>query len=118
MSQEVCPYNIKFAQELKVPEFAPRPVLRSNDARTIAREMLAMTQAEFSAAFKGSPMKRAKLRGLKRNCAAVLGNVGSADDADVLTRAIEDDEPVVRRHAAWALACLGLSAAVPGPRDE
>jgi hypothetical protein len=29
------------------------------------REVRATTQAEFSATFKGSPMKRAKLRGLK-----------------------------------------------------
>ena len=66
-----------------------------------------MTQDEFSAAFKGSPMKRAKLRGLKRNAAVVLGNVGTADDADVLTRALDDAEPLVRDHAAWALAQLG-----------
>ena len=39
-----------------------------------------MTQEEFSRAFRGSPMKRAKLRGLKRNAAVVLGNVGTADE--------------------------------------
>ena len=42
-----------------------------------------MSQTEFSVAFKGSPMKRAKLRGLKRNAAVVLGNVGTADDVDI-----------------------------------
>lgn len=51
-------------------------------------------------------MKRAKLRGVKRNAAVVLGNVGSVDDAVVLTRALDDEEPVVREHAAWALARL------------
>ena len=76
------------------------------DARTLARELLAMSQAEFSAAFKGSPMKRAKLRGLKRNAAVVLGNVGTAEDVHVLTRALDDAEPLVREHAAWALARL------------
>ena len=63
-----------------------------------------MSQAEFSAAFRGSPIKRAKLRGLKRNAAVVLGNVGTAEDIDVLTRALDDPEPLVREHAAWALA--------------
>jgi epoxyqueuosine reductase len=48
-------------------------------------------------------MKRAKLRGLKRNAAVVLGNAGSADDTDVLERARDDPEPLVREHAAWAL---------------
>jgi epoxyqueuosine reductase len=104
--QDVCPYNIKFAQALKVPEFAPRAVLAGKDARTLARDLLATAQEEFSAAFKGSPMKRAKLRGLKRNAAVVLGNIGNADDLDVLTRGIDDPEPLVRAHAAWALAQL------------
>lgn len=61
--------ELRFAQELKVAEFAPREVLAGKDARTLARELLAMTQKEFSAAFKNSPMKRAKLRRLKRNAA-------------------------------------------------
>ena len=65
-----------------------------------------MTQEEFSAAFKGAPTKRAELRALKRNAAVVLGNVGTAEDADVLTRALADPEPLVRAHAAWALARL------------
>ena len=66
-----------------------------------------MTQAEFSRAFKGSPMKRAKLRGLKRNSAVVLGNVGTADDVGLLER-VRDEEPeaMVRDHVAWALARL------------
>jgi epoxyqueuosine reductase len=46
--------------------------LVSQSARTLARELLAMTQDELSASFKGSPMKRAQLRGLKRNTAVVL----------------------------------------------
>jgi len=48
-------------------------------------------------------MKRAKLRGLKRNAAVVLGNVGTEADVDVLTHALDDPEPLVREHAAWAL---------------
>jgi len=65
-----------------------------------------MTPEEFSRAFKGSPMKRAKLRGLKRNAAVVLGNIGNPDDTDLLKRAVEDPEPLVCDHATWALARL------------
>jgi epoxyqueuosine reductase len=101
--QEVCPWNQRFAQELKEPAFAAREVLAGKDARTLARELLAMSQEEFSAAFKYSPMKRAKLRGLKRNAAVVLGNVGMRDDVAVLTRSLDDSEPLAREHAAWAL---------------
>ena len=76
----------------------------------MARELLAMSQDEFNAAFKNSPMKRAKLRRMKRNAAVVLGNVKSVEDVDVavdeLTHALVDPEPLVREHAAWALPRL------------
>lgn len=104
--QEVCPWNIRFAQELREPAFAPREFLSGKDSRTLAREILPMTQEEFSAAFRKSPIKRTKLRGIKRNAAVALGNVGTTADIDVLTRALEDPEPLVRDHAAWALAEL------------
>ncbi|MEP6733304.1 MAG: hypothetical protein ABJE10_21855, partial [bacterium] len=81
---------------------APRAVLAGKDARTLARELLAMTQEEFNVAFKGSPMKRAKLRGLKRNAVVVLGNVDMPEDAPVLAQALNPD-PLVRTHAVWAL---------------
>ena len=48
-------------------------------------------------------MKRAKLRGLNRNAAVVLGHVGSADDIDAPTHALDDAEPFIREHAACAL---------------
>lgn len=81
-------------------------MLAGKNARQLARDLLGMTPEEFSAAFKGSPMKRAKLRGLKRNAAVVLGNVGTVADVPVLEQALEDEEPLVREHAAWALARL------------
>jgi hypothetical protein len=44
-------------------------------------------------------MKRAKLRGLQRNAAVVLGNVGTVDDVSEPARALDDPEPLVREHA-------------------
>ena len=87
---------MKFAQPNKVPEFAPRTALAGKDARTLAHECLAMTQDEFSAAFRNSPMKRAKLRGLKRNTLVVLGNIGNREDAEALTMALDDPDPLTR----------------------
>jgi epoxyqueuosine reductase len=75
--QDVCPYNIKFARELREAAFAPRKAIRDKDAETLARELLAMDDEEFRAAFKNSPMKRAKRAGLARNAAVVLENIGS-----------------------------------------
>ena len=105
--QDVCPWNVRFATALPdASPYAAREALGSKDARTLASEILSMSQEEFTPGFKGSPMKRAKLRGLKRNAAVVLGNVGEAQDVDVLKRALDDPEPLVREHAAWAIARL------------
>jgi epoxyqueuosine reductase len=101
--QEVCPWNEKFATSLREETFRPRAAIAGKDARALARSLLEMSDEDFRAAFKGSPMKRAKLRGLKRNAAVVLGNIHGTEDIDVLTRALGDREPIVREHAAWAL---------------
>lgn len=82
--QSCCPWNMKFSRPLKEPAFAAREAVAGRDARTLARELLALTREQFSVSFKGSPMKRAKLRGLKRNAAVVLGNMGREDDVPVL----------------------------------
>ncbi len=102
--QDVCPWNVRFSKALPDDSpFAARPAVAGKDARTLAHELLGMSQEEFSRAFKGSPMKRAKLRGLKRNAAVVLGNVGTVEDLPVLRQALDDHEPIVSQHAAWAL---------------
>lgn len=103
--QEVCPWNGKFARALPdASPFAPRAVVAGRDARALAREILAMDEETYRAAFRRSAMKRAKLAGLKRNAAVVLGNVGTADDLPALEAARGDPDPVLREHVAWAMA--------------
>jgi epoxyqueuosine reductase len=101
--QEVCPWNVKFARDAKEDAFRPRQAVDAKDARELARDLLAMSPDEYIAAFKGSPMKRAKLRGLKRNAAVALGNVGTDEDVPILAATAIDGEPLARPHAAWAL---------------
>jgi epoxyqueuosine reductase len=112
--QDVCPWNAKFARglpdesPLAAGERAGRP-----DGRALARSILAMDDQTYRAAFRNSAMKRAKLRGLKRNAAVVLGNVGTSDDEPVLATASMDDDPLVREHAAWAMARLANRTTSP-----
>jgi HEAT repeat protein len=91
---------------------------REKDARTLAREILAMSDEDFRTAFNRSPMKRAKLRGLKRNAAVVLGNVGSFDDVDVLAPTLDDHDSLQREHAAWAISRLRTANAHQLTRDD
>jgi epoxyqueuosine reductase len=74
--QDVCPYNVKFARELREPAFVARAAIRDKNPQTLARDLVAMGDEEFRSTFKRSPMKRAKRRGLARNAAVVLGNGG------------------------------------------
>lgn len=73
--QDVCPWNVRFARELPADSpFVARDAVAAKDARTLAHELLAMDDERFRAEFRRSPMKRAKLHGLKRNAAVVLAN--------------------------------------------
>jgi epoxyqueuosine reductase QueG len=74
------------------------------------RDILAMSDEAFRVAFQGSPMKRAKLRGLKRNAVMVLGNIANLDDIPMLVDALDDPEQLVREHARWALDLIAADS--------
>jgi epoxyqueuosine reductase len=116
--QEVCPWNEKFAIALRENSFRPREAVAGKSAETLARELLAMSDDDFRTAFKDSPMKRAKLRGLKRNSAVVLGNSQTPENAPWLIAALTDAEPLVRVHAAWALNRIGSADALAAVRPH
>ncbi|MDQ3043834.1 MAG: tRNA epoxyqueuosine(34) reductase QueG [Chloroflexota bacterium] len=102
--QEVCPYTRAATSGLD-PAFLPKT---TNNAYPSLQWLLRMTQAEFSATYRGTPVPRAKRRGLARNAAVALGNVGTQDDCEALVGALSGhDEPLARGHAAWALGQLG-----------
>jgi epoxyqueuosine reductase len=67
------------------------------------REYLDLTDAEFRALFKKSPIKRIKRRGFLRNVCVALGNVGNSSDLPALERAATDPEPLIAEHAIWAI---------------
>ena len=57
---------------------------------TLSSDILALDQNAFSAAFRKSLMKRAKMAGLQRNAAVVLGNVGLMARAEKLSDLLEE----------------------------
>ncbi len=66
--QDVCPWNNKFSTYTQNPDFIPQ---NSNKEIEID-EILEMTQEQFSKRFKNSPVKRTKLKGLKRNASFIV----------------------------------------------
>jgi len=101
--QDVCPYNTK-CRPTTEPAFQPRPGLYAPELLPLLR----LTEAEFRAKFRGSPILRAKRRGFLRNVCVALGNLGRVDAVPALAEALGGDpEPLVRAHAAWALGRIG-----------
>lgn len=98
--QEVCPYT-KAAKPDPEPAFLPRS---AENAYPSLRALLSMTNDRFRETYRGTPVTRAKRRGLARNAAVALGNVGNDEDVPTLVEALQThDEPLVRGHAGWAL---------------
>jgi epoxyqueuosine reductase len=116
---DVCPYNRKFSKELAEDSvFRPRAFLDGVPSRELALRVLGMGVPEYTELFRGSAMKRAKLSGLRRNAAVVLGNTGSAADLPALIMALGDEFPLVRGHAAWAVGRIGSDAGVAALRER
>jgi epoxyqueuosine reductase len=109
--QDVCPYNVK-ALPTAEPAYAPRQGLHAPDLIPL----LALTEQEFRHRFRGSPILRAKRRGFLRNVAVALGNIQNAEAVPALIHALNDEEPLVRGHAAWALGRIDTAEALAGLR--
>jgi epoxyqueuosine reductase len=73
-------------------------------------ELLALDERGFRERFAGTPLLRAKRRGLLRNAAVALGNSGAAAARPALERAATDPDELIRDHAAWALRRLTAAA--------
>ena len=107
LCQQVCPWNERFAASPEEPLFAPR-----SEAQELSLlDALALDAKDFNRTFKGSPIKRSKRRGFLRNVAVALGNRGRQSDIPALGHTlVNDPEPLVRAHAAWALGKMGGAA--------
>jgi len=68
--QEVCPWNVRFAQDAAEPGFRPAP----DTAWPTLEEIAAMDQAAFDNRFGDTAIKRAGVSGLQRNARVVLEN--------------------------------------------
>jgi len=69
--------------------------------------LLSLTEEQFRERFRHSPIRRTKRRGLLRNVCVALGNSGDRQAVPALIGALQDNEPLVRGHAAWALGRIG-----------
>jgi len=101
--QEVCPMNADLA-----PARHPELELSGLRRELSLVDLLGLEREDYVEIFRGSPMKRAKLEGLKRNAAVAMGNRRNHRYQGPLIEALGDSDSAVRGQAAWSLARLEL----------
>jgi epoxyqueuosine reductase len=93
--QQVCPWN-RFAGQ-------GDPAFDSKTTPPTLTDELSLTPQAFNGRFKHSPIKRTKRRGYLRNVAVALGNTSDIHALPVLQNVLNDEEPMIREHAQWAI---------------
>jgi epoxyqueuosine reductase len=96
-----CPWN-KFAQAGREIKLAARDELRAPSLAELSR----LDDASFRALFTKSPVKRIGRNRFLRNVLVAIGNSHDASLASDAQRLLDDDNPVVRGAAVWALSQL------------
>ncbi len=97
--QDVCPWNRRAPVD-RDAAFAPRCF-----APPLER-LAALTEGEFRAMFRGTPVTRARYHGFLRNVAVAMGNARNPAYRPALERLAASPDPLVAEHARWALRRL------------
>jgi len=97
--QSACPWPRRFSRPSHLP------FLNYNPERIAPKllDLISLSDDEFRMRYRRTPLWRAKRRGLLRNVAVALGNWADPQSVPALRRALDDPEPLIREHAAWAL---------------
>jgi epoxyqueuosine reductase len=99
--QDVCPWNRR-APVSRDPDFQPREAL----FRPALETLLDFSPEDWTRAIRGTPLKRARVRGLVRNLMVVAGNSGLVKLIPRLRRFLQHEDEHVRSHADWAIRKL------------
>jgi epoxyqueuosine reductase len=112
--QDVCPWNRR-APVTALPNFQPRLRAERSFFSPDLEWLISLTEEEFRAMFRGSPVKRAKWRGLLRNACVAIGNsslrAGEPRYDEIRARLSElaaSEDADIAEHAQWALARIGF----------
>jgi epoxyqueuosine reductase len=120
--QDVCPWNSGASWNAEAgnrrapvatdPELAPRPQLVNPALDWLA----SFDEQAFGAWFFGSPVKRTRFAGFRRNLAIAMGNSRLARFRPTLESWSSSADPVLAESAAWALGRLDRQAVIPETR--
>lgn len=107
LCQDVCPWNRK-APQSEEKQFLPQ---RGNNPLDLI-ELFDLDDETFRQRFRKSPIWRPRRRGLLRNAAIALGNRPLPAAIPALIKGLNDEEPLIRGAAAWALGRYGCETSL------
>ena len=119
--QEVCPPTVRFEKRTSV--IADEPVKhddRANAWVSVQKILLADDESllkEFGAWY----IANRDPKWLRRNALVILGNIGDANDklvVELLQKYCNHGDAILRSHAVWAAARLGLNHLLPVSEDD
>src|SRR5260370_35538129 len=104
--QDVCPWNQK-ARHTHPPQ--PREDVREDLVNPALAWLSSLNEPEFRETFRGSPVKRTKFAGMRRNLAIAMGNSGDPAFLPTLEQWSWDADENLAEHARWALVKLAAN---------
>jgi len=111
--QDVCPWNRKSPIGTE-PGLQPRKELVNPALDWLA----SLDEDGFREVFRKSPIKRAKLAGVRRNVVTAMGNSGRLEFAPTLKKLASDEDPALSEHTRWSLQRLSQVSGVDEDEDS
>ena len=100
-----CPWN-RFAQVSQEAQFHARPEIFHHSLQ----DFLSFDDEKFRSVFTKSPIKRIKRNRFLRNVCVALGNTGSRENLPALMNAAQEEDPLIKEHALWAIEEINTRA--------
>jgi epoxyqueuosine reductase len=101
--QDVCPINA-------APQTAGEPRYSGPGGEKSLLDLASLDPASFRREYFSTPVWRSRYRGFLRNIMVALGNWGSPEARRALVAGLDNEEPLVREHAAWGLGRINDEA--------
>lgn len=97
----ICPFTSK-SKESSWKELTPAE--GKGEWLNIDKLFELKSNSDYEREFQGTALLRASRKQMLRNACIILGNSGDEKAIPYLMKALQDKSPLVRLHAAWALA--------------
>ncbi|MBN2096550.1 tRNA epoxyqueuosine(34) reductase QueG [Candidatus Peregrinibacteria bacterium] len=106
--QACCPFNAVLPSEVLIGPLKPEN--GAGDSLDLKGILSIESDEEFAEKFAGTPLMRAKRRGLLRNACVAAGNSGNKELVSYLEALIrQESDEMLREHAGWAIDILNLN---------